>query len=111
MNFISAPTAPIYNLPAPEPAFSIVSAIWIRSDAVPTTACQVSLDLAASRRWGTPTGKRATPTYQTIDGISYTHGKHAFKFGGEFRAAYSNSFDDFGTRQSLDFSAFSNFGF
>jgi len=53
---------------------------------------------------------RFTGTYQTIDGISYTRGKHAFKFGGEFRAAYSNSFDNFGTRQALDFSAFSNFG-
>jgi hypothetical protein len=53
---------------------------------------------------------RFTGTYQTMDGISWTRGKHAFKFGGEFRAAYSNSFDDFGTRQLLDFSAFSNFG-
>jgi hypothetical protein len=53
---------------------------------------------------------RFTGTYQTIDGISWTRGKHAFKFGGEFRAVYSNSFDDFNTRQSLDFSAFSNFG-
>lgn len=53
---------------------------------------------------------RFTGTYQTIDGVSYARGKHAFKFGGEFRAAYSNSFDNFGTRQFLDFSAFSNFG-
>jgi hypothetical protein len=53
---------------------------------------------------------RFTGTYQTIDGISYTRGKHAFKFGGEFRATYSNSFDDFSSRQFLDFSAFSNLG-
>jgi hypothetical protein len=53
---------------------------------------------------------RYTGTYQTIDGISYTRGKHAFKFGGEFRATYSNSFDDFNTRQALSFSAFSDFG-
>src|SRR5258706_8624746 len=52
---------------------------------------------------------RYTGTYQTIDGVSYTRGKHAFKFGGEFRATYSNSFDDFSTRQALDLSAFSNF--
>jgi len=52
---------------------------------------------------------RFTGTYQTIDGVSYTRGKHLFKFGGEFRATYSNSFDDFNTRQFLDFSAFSNF--
>ncbi|HTA60226.1 MAG TPA: TonB-dependent receptor [Candidatus Baltobacteraceae bacterium] len=53
---------------------------------------------------------RYTGTYQTIDGISYTRGKHAFKFGGEFRATYSNSFDNFNTRQALSFSAFSDFG-
>jgi hypothetical protein len=53
---------------------------------------------------------RFTGTYQTIDGISYTRGKHAFKFGGEFRAVYSNSFDNFNTRQLLDFAAFSEFG-
>jgi hypothetical protein len=53
---------------------------------------------------------RFTGTYQTIDNISYTRGKHTFKFGGEFRASYSNSFDDFSTRQFLDFAAFSNFG-
>jgi hypothetical protein len=53
---------------------------------------------------------RFTGTYQTADSVSYSRGKHTFKFGGEFRATYSNSFDDFSTRQSLDFSAFSNFG-
>ena len=53
---------------------------------------------------------RFTGTYQTIDGISYTRGKHAFKFGVEFRDAYSNSFDDFFSRQFLDFSGFSNNG-
>ena len=53
---------------------------------------------------------RHTGTYQTIDGISWTRGRHAFKFGGEFRATYDNSFDDFSTRQALDFSAFLNFG-
>lgn len=53
---------------------------------------------------------RFTGTYQTSDNISYSRGKHTFKFGGEFRAVYSNSFDDFGTRQSLGFAAFSDFG-
>ena len=53
---------------------------------------------------------RFTGTYQTTDSISWSRGKHTFKFGGEFRAVYSNSFDDFSTRQALDFAAFSNFG-
>jgi hypothetical protein len=63
------------------------------------------------QRLGDSNGQaRFTGTYQTIDHISYSRGRHTFKFGGEFRAVYSNSFDDFGTRQALDFSAFSNFG-
>jgi hypothetical protein len=53
---------------------------------------------------------RFTGTYQTIDAISYSHGKHTFKFGGEFRATYSNSFDNFSTRQFLAFNSFSNNG-
>jgi hypothetical protein len=53
---------------------------------------------------------RFTGTYQTLDSVSYSRGKHALKWGGEFRAVYSNSFDDFSTRQFLDFAAFSNFG-
>ena len=53
---------------------------------------------------------RFTGTYQTLDAISYSRGKHTFKFGGEFRASYSNSFDNFNTRQFLAFNSFSNFG-
>ena len=53
---------------------------------------------------------RFTGTYQTSDNASYSHGKHTFKFGGEFRATYSNSFDNFSTRQLLSFNAFSNNG-
>jgi Carboxypeptidase regulatory-like domain/TonB dependent receptor/TonB-dependent Receptor Plug Domain len=53
---------------------------------------------------------RFTGTYQTLESISYSRGKHTFKWGAEFRAVYSNSFDNFSTRQFLDFSAFSNFG-
>ena len=51
---------------------------------------------------------RFTGTYHTLDAVTYIHGKHIFKFGGEFRAVYSNSFDDFGTRQLLSFNANSN---
>ncbi len=53
---------------------------------------------------------RFTGTYQTLDNMNYSRGRHLFKWGGEFRAVYSNSYDGFGTRGSLDFSAFQNFG-
>jgi hypothetical protein len=53
---------------------------------------------------------RFTGTYQTTDSISWSRGKHTFKFGGEFRAVYSNSFDDFSTRQALSFNDFSGNG-
>ncbi|HEY2120692.1 MAG TPA: TonB-dependent receptor [Candidatus Acidoferrum sp.] len=53
---------------------------------------------------------RFTGTYQTIDNMSFSKGRHLFKWGGEFRATYANSFDGFGTRAALDFSANQNFG-
>jgi len=54
--------------------------------------------------------ERFTGTYQTADSMSYSRGRHTLKWGGEFRATYSNSFDNFSTRQFLDFSGFFNFG-
>ena len=50
---------------------------------------------------------RFTGTYQTIDNISYSRGRHLFKFGGEFRDVYSNSFDNFSTRTNLNFVSYS----
>lgn len=46
---------------------------------------------------------RFTGTYQTLDNMTYSRGRHLFKWGGEFRDIYSNSFDDFGTRTFLNF--------
>jgi hypothetical protein len=53
---------------------------------------------------------RYTGTYQTLDSMSYARGRHLFKWGAEFRDVYSNSYDDFGTRDFLDFLGFSNYG-
>jgi len=53
---------------------------------------------------------RNTGTYQTVDNMSYMRGHHLFKWGVEFRAAYSNSYDNFSTRAFLDFSSFTNTG-
>ncbi len=52
---------------------------------------------------------RFTGTYQTLDNMNYSKGRHLLKWGGEFRAAYSNSYDNFSTRTYLDFSANQNF--
>jgi hypothetical protein len=53
---------------------------------------------------------RFTGTYQALEGLTWIRGKHSFKFGGEFRDVYSNSFDDFGTRTALTFAPFFDFG-
>jgi carboxypeptidase family protein len=49
---------------------------------------------------------RYTGTYQTVDYMTLSRGRHLFKWGGEFRDVYSNSYDDFGTRTALDFQGF-----
>ncbi|MGC2768850.1 MAG: TonB-dependent receptor [Candidatus Acidiferrum sp.] len=53
---------------------------------------------------------RYTGTYQTVDYMTRSRGRHLFKWGGEFRDVYSNSYDDFGTRTILDFQGFTNYG-
>jgi hypothetical protein len=53
---------------------------------------------------------RYTGTYQTQENMSYARGRHLFKWGGEFRDVYSNSYDNFSTRAYLDFLAFTNSG-
>ncbi len=44
-----------------------------------------------------------TPLWQWADTLSWTKGKHSFKFGGEFRLNYSDGFDDggFGTTNTV----------
>jgi hypothetical protein len=49
---------------------------------------------------------RFTGTYQTLDNMSYSRGRHLFKWGGEFRDIYSNSYDGFGTRTYDDFQGY-----
>ena len=53
---------------------------------------------------------RYTGTYQTVDALTYSRGRHLIKWGGEFRDVYSNSYDDFGVRTFLDFAGYTNFG-
>jgi Carboxypeptidase regulatory-like domain/TonB dependent receptor len=54
--------------------------------------------------------ERFTGTYQTVDNMSYTRGHHQFKWGGEFRAIYSNSTANFSSRGLIDFQGYTNFG-
>jgi hypothetical protein len=49
---------------------------------------------------------RYTGTYQTLESMSYSRGRHLFKWGGEFRDIYSNSYDDFGVRTLLNFEGY-----
>jgi hypothetical protein len=53
---------------------------------------------------------RYTGTYQTLDSMSYSRGRHLFKWGGEFRDVYSNNYDGFGVRAFLDFEGYSLYG-
>jgi carboxypeptidase family protein len=42
-------------------------------------------------------------TFQIVDGLSWTHGSHSFKFGGEFRRDQYNEFGNQNTRSGLQF--------
>jgi hypothetical protein len=53
---------------------------------------------------------RFTGTYQTVDNLTYSRGRHLFKWGAEFRDVYSNSYDGFGTRTFLNLLSYSSSG-
>jgi hypothetical protein len=45
-----------------------------------------------------------------VDQLSWVAGKHNVKVGGEFRYVYENGYDAFGSRPTVDFTAFANSG-
>jgi len=53
---------------------------------------------------------RRAGTWHTVDNLSWVKGKHSIKVGGEFRYIYDNGYDAFGSRPTVDFTAFGNFG-
>ena len=53
---------------------------------------------------------RFTGTYQTMDAMTYSRGRHLFKWGAEFRDVYSNSYTDFGTRTIFNLVSYTNSG-
>jgi len=53
---------------------------------------------------------RRAGTWNVADSLSWVVGRHSLKFGGEFRYIYDNGFDAFGSRPTVDFTAFGNFG-
>jgi hypothetical protein len=58
----------------------------------------------------TDTQARFTGTYQLLESLSWVRGAHSFRFGGEFRDVYSNTYSDFYSRTSLTFHPFYWFG-
>jgi outer membrane receptor protein involved in Fe transport len=46
---------------------------------------------------------RFTGTYQVSDAVTWTHGNHSVKFGGDFHDVYSNGFANFSSRQAFSF--------
>ena len=53
---------------------------------------------------------RRAGTWHYADQISWIAGKHNVKAGLEFRYIYENGYDAFGSRPTVDFTAFGNFG-
>ncbi len=54
----------------------------------------------------------ADHTFQIVDGLSWTHGTHSIKFGGEFRRDQYNEFGNQNTRNGLQFQTqATNYGF
>ncbi|HTR36922.1 MAG TPA: TonB-dependent receptor [Bryobacteraceae bacterium] len=53
---------------------------------------------------------RRAGTWNIADSLSWIVGRHSIKVGGEFRYIYDNGFDAFGSRPTVDFTAFGNFG-
>ncbi len=52
---------------------------------------------------------RRAGTWHYVDHLSWTPGKHNIKVGGEFRYVYDNGYDAFGSRPTIDFTAYGNF--
>jgi hypothetical protein len=52
---------------------------------------------------------RRAGTWSFADNLSWTKGNHNFKVGAEFRYVYDNGFDGFGSRPTVDFTAFGYF--
>jgi Carboxypeptidase regulatory-like domain len=54
---------------------------------------------------------RFTGTTTFADNVTWIHGNHTFKFGGEHRRVYTNGASDFGRTEFLDFNTATNFAF
>jgi hypothetical protein len=49
-------------------------------------------------------------TWNVNDSLTWIKGRHTIKVGGEFRYVFENGYTAFGSRPSVDFTAFGNFG-
>jgi hypothetical protein len=75
------------------------------SSGVPTIS-----DFGCGVLGGSNSQARRAGTWSVIDHLSWIKGNHSIKAGFEFRYIYENGYDAFGTRPSIDFTAFGNFG-
>lgn len=53
---------------------------------------------------------RRAGTWQYVDNLSWVHGNHNIKVGGEFRYVFENGYDAFGARPQFWFNAFGDYG-
>jgi hypothetical protein len=53
---------------------------------------------------------RRAGTWHYVDNLSWVHGQHNIKVGGEFRYVFENGYDAFGSRPIVDFTPYGNFG-
>jgi hypothetical protein len=53
---------------------------------------------------------RRAGTWDWVDQLSWTPGKHSIKAGVEFRYVFDNGYDAFGSRPTINFAAFGDFG-
>lgn len=52
---------------------------------------------------------RRAGTWHYVDNLSWVHGQHNIKVGGEFRYVFENGYDAFGSRPTVDFTPYGNF--
>ena len=67
-------------------------------------------DLGCSSLGDSNSQLRRAGTWHYVDNLSWVHGQHNIKVGGEFRYVFENGYDAFGSRPVVDFTPYGNFG-
>ena len=93
------------GLSAPDPFGAGSDFNFATSNGVPTIA-----NLGCTALGDSNSQFRRAGTWHYVDHLSWTPGKHNIKVGGEFRYVYDNGYDAFGSRPTIDFTAYGNLG-